>query len=317
MAINTTILGPSRPCGGSRAGPNCLIERATNPGEQTVIDVRGSAYGEAFLTGPDSIEATWFTAKLVGTIPGVGRVVFTTRSDAPSSVSITPTVMGVRSLIRRAIFRSSRLVRDTRFEAMAFRGRTGRLMTTITDAAFLPAFASQQMFYDVQVMNEGGEEVRRLRGTSPMDFEAEIAAIPPLGTTFRTRSDVDFIDVANGELSFRMLSGAPGLVNEAPGLDMTLLASEVDVAQGRFSGTISVSAASLSPSQVCWFVTPVMGATLSTQAQAVDVPFEAGLQIPVAASFGSADNRAAVIVQCFSSDESTMEVHIVIVFRDL
>jgi hypothetical protein len=317
MAINTTILGPSRPCGGSRAGPNCLIERAANPGEQVVIDVRGSAYGEAFLTGPDSIEATWFTAKLVGTIPDVGRVVFTTRSDAPSRVNITPTVMGVRSLIRRAIFRSSRLVQDTRFETMAFRGRTGRLMTAITDATFLPAFASQRMFYDVQVMSQQGEEVRRLRGTSPMDFEAEIAAIPPLGTTFRTRSDVDFIDVANGELSFRMLAGAPGLVNNAPGLDMTLLSSNLDLAQGRFDGTIGVAAVALPPSRVCWFVTSVMGATLSTQAQAVDVPFENGLQIPVAASFGDSDTRAALIIQCFSSDESTMEAHLVIVFRDL
>lgn len=319
MAINTTILGPSRPCGGSRAGAGCVIERVVNPGERLTIDVRGSAYGEAFLTGADRIEATWFTSKLVGTIPDIGRVVFTTRADAQSRVTIVPDdAAGFRAFARRAIFRSNRLVQNTKLGRTMSTGLAGSIMASITDSVFLPAVASQEMFFDVQIVNAEGVEMRRLRGSSAMDFTAAIAAIPPLGTTFRTRTDVEFRDMADGTLVFSMLAGAPGLVNDAPGLDISVASPAVDFDRLEFqaTGVVTVAASPL-PSRVCWFVTGVMGARLTSPAQGIDVLFDGRLEIPVAASFDESDRRAAVIIQCFSSDEPAMEKHFVVVFRDL
>src|SRR5438046_2388262 len=101
MALQPKFISSALACGGSRSGPDCIIRRpASNPDEKTIFDVQGSAYGEAFLVAPDQIDAVWFSSKLVGTIPGIGRILFTTRDERQSKVTIRPLQSGLKAVLR-------------------------------------------------------------------------------------------------------------------------------------------------------------------------------------------------------------------------
>jgi hypothetical protein len=94
---------------------------------------------------------------------------------------------------------------------------------------FFPAFASQDMFYDIEILDDAGHETGWLRSEKPVVFQAEIKSIPPLGTEFHTTETVDFFDVGTGIPTFRLFAGAPGLVTDAPGLERDLAEHSLDL----------------------------------------------------------------------------------------
>jgi hypothetical protein len=316
MNKTSTIIMQARDCGGSRAGLCKTNEQLAGVGNVDT-NVRGSAYGEAFLTAPDRIEAIWFTSKLLGTIPAVGRVLFTTRPDAESRVIIDSTRGGaVRSILRRLLWRYYLVVSDRR-RSIRLQRTVGRTTAALMQRLFLPAVASQYMFYDIVILSATGAETRRLRSKEPMIFKAEIASIPPLGTTFYTVGDVDFFDTADGTLALSMLAGSPGAVNDAPGLEIAITSPSANLSTGNFRCTATIRPAGIAPRRVCWFVTAVMGAKLLSDGQGIDVPLSDPLEISIAASFHGSNERAGVVIQCFSIDDPPMEAHQAIVIRDL
>ena len=198
-----------------------------------------------------------------------------------------------------------------------FEGVIGLGLRQVVNAPFFPSFASQTMFYDIRVFDELGREVDHLRSDKPLVFEAVIQAIPPLGTSFRVIDDVDFYELQSGTLAFRMLADGRGLVEESSGLEIQLIQHVVDVGSSTFEGVVRITATGSRPARVCWFVTPVLGANLQGQEFAMDVAFDDGLDVNLRATFRSAEPRAGLIVQCFSSDGRQMEKHRVFIFRDL
>ncbi len=99
--VHTLSLLPARPCGGGRAGAGCKAEML-DTGQTVQFDIKGSAYGESHPVTADRIEAVWFSAKLVGDIPGLGRVIFSTWPGVESTVRITTLQAGYKSALRRA-----------------------------------------------------------------------------------------------------------------------------------------------------------------------------------------------------------------------
>jgi hypothetical protein len=127
MSRGPTILEVAAICGGSRSGPKCRELPLRLPGENTTFSVLGSAYGEAFLAAPDRIEAIWFSSKLVGTIPGVGRAVFTTRPEVESRVTISTRQGRFNSFLLRMLWRGYRRMTSTRSKSALLRGLGGRM----------------------------------------------------------------------------------------------------------------------------------------------------------------------------------------------
>ena len=280
------------------------------------FSARGSAYGEAYLTGPNTIEATWFSSRLVGDVPGLGRVLFTTREDKVSSVAIETGRAGLSGVARRLLWSGNQRLSGSRIASRFFTGAGGRVVNRLVGSLYFPALADQQMHYDIHVFNDAGGETQALRSDAPMKFQAEIQAIPPLGTIFRTAADVDFFDLKEHSPVLRMLAGSQGVVDDAPGLQIELVRTSLDRTAQRFEGLARVTSLDRRPDRICWFVTPVRGAKLISSELALDAQFGDSLEIPVVISFEGTGALSGFIVQAFSSYDLPMEKHRVFLFRN-
>lgn len=317
MALDSVFKYPSRPCGGGRAGPGCIV-RQQNQTDDTVINVQGSAYGEALFVSPNQIEATWYASNLIGDFPGVGRVLFSLSPDIESTVSIRTHGAGLGAMLMKPIFFVYQLLGSSKLvQGFLLRGFVGRAVDSLMNILFMPAAASQAMYYEVRVFEGDGTEIQRVKNRKPMAFRADIDSIPPLGTVFRTADDVDFEDVSNNAHVFTMRAGTPGVVDEAPGLMLDVVSSELDHIRDSFVATIHVRSTGVPPEKICWFVLPLNGATLKSPKEAIDVRYQDGLKIPIVSELGDVQNRSGLIVQCFTSTGDLMENHRTIVFEDL
>ena len=161
-----TILPSALACGGSRSGPECAGDRVLGDGP-VKFSVRGSAYGEATLSGTGSIDATWFSSQLVGDVPGLGRVLFSSRPERPSTVSIQTLSSAWTSPLRSALFGASSLLGESA-SRWAFSGTSGRALKRVTQFLYMPAMANQEMYFQIGVYDAEGREVRVLRSEDPM-----------------------------------------------------------------------------------------------------------------------------------------------------
>jgi len=192
----------------------------------------------------------------------------------------------------------------------------GRLMERFTLFMFYPAVATHEMYCDIQILDDNGTEAKRLRCTEPVRFEAEINSIPPLSVTFKTIQDVDFFDISNNEIAFKLRKDSPGKVDFAPGFEITLKNPVVDLERKFFTRIIALRSLESGVKTIS-FLTGAFGAFPTSPPQAVDIEFELDIDIPVSATFQDIESRAGLIFQYFTSVGNPIEEYKVMVFKDL
>lgn len=265
-------------CGGARAGGGCQA-RIHQSEHQVEFSVRGSAYGEATAESTGELRAEWFSTELYGEIPEIGPVIFRYRKDRPSSVVISSKQEG--------------------------------------SDPFFPARAVQTLFYEVEVQNADGS-TRLLRNEEPMLLVADIDAIPPNGTRFKTEDDVVFVDPSDPATPvFTMLAGSPGEVDDPGGLAIRLLDDTVESTQAGFSGEFEVTATAegTEPGRITTFATTVGGANLVSPSRIVADEFAGTSRFPLNVEFGPGEERSGVIVHAFAAEGPPAEAHVVHMFN--
>jgi hypothetical protein len=215
-------------CGGARGGPAC-VQSVKEP-TSGFADMKGSAYGEAFLDGIGRMRALWFSTFLIGDVPSVGRCVMHYEEEPDSTVEITA--------------------------------------QSPTTNSFFPAQARQILYYRVSVVDDNGFIVRELNADRPVVMSAVIDAIPPLGTSFTVEEEVIFSDKATKEPILRLRGGSAGMVMEAPKIEIETRDLFVNSSTGEFrvQASLGDSPNALSNASLYW-ASSVHGAQLSNETQ--------------------------------------------------
>ena len=261
-------------CGGGRAGPGCEAF-VHEIGRDAEFDLIGSAYGEAFPLGENSMRAVWYSVRLVGRIPGVGQVAWRYRDDKTSVVDITSN-----------------------------ESRPG---------SFFPARALQHLHYAVDVLDNAGKVLRTLLSDEPVVMEAEIESIPPIGTTFRTLEDVTFM--SGHVPVFTLRAGSPGEVNNPGGLELVMEDVATDSVRGTFSLLATIASPfdlDRRVQSVEWFATGLRSTRV--EGRYFDRSSEARnlARIPISGSYDRAASNPAVVVHAFSPHGAAAEAHHVV-----